>query len=184
MELEEKIEGRTVVIGVIGLGYVGLPLAVSFLRVGVRVLGFDIDKEKIASISQGESYLTTLSSRDLSRYVEEGIFSATADFSRLSRPLLPPFPSGCHPDMRAYPPRGGEGAGSFLRDQHHQGDIEISSKGAVGGVGVNHLSWNYRGGPSSYSGEGWDEGRRGFLSRIFPRTRGSRKQALSDVAYP
>ena len=44
MELEEKIEGRTVVIGVIGLGYVGLPLAVSFLRVGVRVLGFDIDK--------------------------------------------------------------------------------------------------------------------------------------------
>jgi len=105
MELEEKIEGRTVVIGVIGLGYVGLPLAVSFLRVGVRVLGFDIDKEKIASISQGESYLTTLSSRDLSRYVEEGIFSATADFSRLSRPdailicVPTPLGEGREPDL-------------------------------------------------------------------------------------
>jgi UDP-N-acetyl-D-glucosamine dehydrogenase len=105
MGIAEKIEEKSVIIGVIGLGYVGLPLAVSFLRAGVRVLGFDIDKEKVEKIESGESYLTTVSSKDISHHVKKDIFSATADFSRLNEPdavlisVPTPLGEGREPDL-------------------------------------------------------------------------------------
>jgi UDP-N-acetyl-D-glucosamine dehydrogenase len=81
--LRDKIAKRTAVVGVIGLGYVGLPLARVFLDAGFRVVGFDIDPAKIAALSRGESYLKHLGKRFAGEMQETGRFEATADFSRL-----------------------------------------------------------------------------------------------------
>lgn len=84
--LEQKIADRSFTLGVIGLGYVGLPLSLTFLRKGVRVIGFDLDPKKIAAIARGESYIKHIPSDELAGYVEENKFSATSDFLRLSEP--------------------------------------------------------------------------------------------------
>lgn len=71
------------VLGVIGLGYVGLPLAMEFVRSGYRAIGFDIDKEKIEKLSSGESYIKHISEERVSQTLRSGLFEATSDFSRL-----------------------------------------------------------------------------------------------------
>jgi len=81
--LKKKIEGRTARIAVIGLGYVGLPLAVEFSRSGFHVLGIDTEREKVDRVSRGDSYIHDVSSEELGREVRSGRLEATADFSRL-----------------------------------------------------------------------------------------------------
>lgn len=83
-ELIAKIESREAVVGVIGLGYVGLPLAREFLKKNFSVMGFDVDEDKIVKISKGESYIKHIGADFLKKYVTEmGTFNATSDFSRL-----------------------------------------------------------------------------------------------------
>lgn len=84
--LKQKITERTLTIGIIGLGYVGLPLSLTFLRKGVRVLGFDLDPSKIKAIAQGKSYIKHIPSDELSAFVVTNKFSATNDFLRLNEP--------------------------------------------------------------------------------------------------
>ena len=83
MELKEKIRNRHARIGIIGLGYVGLPLAVEFAKAGFQVTGFDVDVAKIASINKGHSYIGDVSSEDISTAVKAGKLSATDDMSKL-----------------------------------------------------------------------------------------------------
>jgi len=72
------------VVGIIGLGYVGLPLAREFLKKGFQVIGFDVDKEKVNKINSGESYIKHISKTFLQDYViAKGKFIATDDFKRL-----------------------------------------------------------------------------------------------------
>jgi len=85
-KLERKIADRSLTLGVIGLGYVGLPLSLTFLRKEVRVIGFDLDPAKIEAISQGKSYIRHVPADELAGYVADGSFSATSDFSRLNEP--------------------------------------------------------------------------------------------------
>lgn len=80
-KLISRIESRTAVIGVIGLGYVGLPLVLSFAEAGFQVLGFDIDKPKIDALLAGKSPIAHISP-DRIRHLIAGGFDATADFSR------------------------------------------------------------------------------------------------------
>ncbi|MDH3360558.1 MAG: nucleotide sugar dehydrogenase [Desulfobulbaceae bacterium] len=84
--LAEKISQRNVVVGVIGLGYVGLPLSLTFLRKGIRVMGFDVDPGKIEKLHRGESYIKHLSADDLKGFIADKQFEATADFTRLNEP--------------------------------------------------------------------------------------------------
>src|SRR5262245_59551251 len=70
-------------IGIIGLGYVGLPLCLQFARSGVQVLGLDIDRAKVDSIKAGKSYIQHIPSDDLQRLVREGRLEASCDFSRV-----------------------------------------------------------------------------------------------------
>jgi UDP-N-acetyl-D-glucosamine dehydrogenase len=84
--LLQKIEAKDFSLGVIGLGYVGLPMSITFLRKGVKVIGFDLDPRKIELIGRGESYIKHISADDLSNHVATGLFSATDDFSQLSVP--------------------------------------------------------------------------------------------------
>ncbi|HIC56818.1 MAG TPA: hypothetical protein EYO94_05410, partial [Acidobacteria bacterium] len=83
-ELSEKIRSKTVRAGVIGLGYVGLPLAVEFAKAGVKAVGFDVDKEKVDSILHGKSYISDIESEVVSRVVNDGTLVATTDFSLLA----------------------------------------------------------------------------------------------------
>ena len=85
-ELEQKIAASNPLVGVIGLGYVGLPLSLTFLRKGVNVIGFDLDYGKIEKITNGESYIKHVSAEELKDFVAQKVFSATADFSRLREP--------------------------------------------------------------------------------------------------
>jgi UDP-N-acetyl-D-glucosamine dehydrogenase len=82
-ELSGRIDDRSARIGVIGLGYVGLPLAVEFAHAGFEVIGFDVDAEKVRLIGRGESYIGDVASDDLKAVVEGRRFEATTDFDRL-----------------------------------------------------------------------------------------------------
>lgn len=83
-KLLQKIENRTAVIGVIGLGYVGLPLALEYAKKGLMTIGFDIDERKIPILMRGESYIKHISAVRIQQSVECGKFEATSDFSRLT----------------------------------------------------------------------------------------------------
>jgi len=80
----EKLTARSAVVGVIGLGYVGLPLSVAFAEADCRVVGFDIDPAKPASVAAGETYLRHIASERIAAAVERGRLSATTDFDRLT----------------------------------------------------------------------------------------------------
>ncbi|MEQ8846556.1 nucleotide sugar dehydrogenase [Botrimarina sp.] len=79
-----KLAGRSATIGVIGLGYVGLPLARAFIEAGYGVLGFDVDTVKTERIARGESYIRHIPSEWVREVVEGGRLHATADFRRLT----------------------------------------------------------------------------------------------------
>src|SRR3990167_2473686 len=64
-QLNEKIRTKTIRAGIIGLGYVGLPLAVEFARAGVEVIGIDIDSKKVTSVQQGKSYILDVKESDV-----------------------------------------------------------------------------------------------------------------------
>ncbi len=83
-ELKSSILSKKIKFGVIGLGYVGLPLAVEFAEAGFNVLGFDISKEKVEKINEGVSYIDDIPSSRLRPLVESGKLSATTDFDKLA----------------------------------------------------------------------------------------------------
>jgi UDP-N-acetyl-D-glucosamine dehydrogenase len=79
--LEEKIRTRGARVGIVGLGYVGLPLAVEFARAGFSVTGIDVSQEKVRRVNAGDSYVGDVPSATLGPLVESGKLRATADFS-------------------------------------------------------------------------------------------------------
>ncbi|MBM6594307.1 nucleotide sugar dehydrogenase [Microvirga pudoricolor] len=84
--LLERFRSRQATIGIIGLGYVGLPLALTAARVGFQVLGFDINPAYVDSLNRGESYIRHIGSEPVAAAVRTGRLEATADFSRLGEP--------------------------------------------------------------------------------------------------
>jgi UDP-N-acetyl-D-glucosamine dehydrogenase len=84
-DLRGKIDSREARIGVIGLGYVGLPLAVELGSAGFSVIGFDIDATKIRAISEGRSYIGDVDSSAVATLVEAGRLDATSDFEKLAK---------------------------------------------------------------------------------------------------
>jgi len=83
MDLKRRIEEKTARIGVIGLGYVGLPLAVEFAREGFDVTGFDVDASKVEEINAGRSYILDVPTKDVAAAVGAGRLRATSDMSLL-----------------------------------------------------------------------------------------------------
>src|SRR5262249_10573312 len=79
----ELISRRELVIGVIGQGYVGLPLGLVFHEAGFRVAGFDVDAQKGAAVSRGESFIQHIGSDRVAAAVSSGRYQATSDFDRL-----------------------------------------------------------------------------------------------------
>jgi UDP-N-acetyl-D-glucosamine dehydrogenase len=85
LSLESKIKKREAHIGIVGLGYVGLPLVKTFLSKGFGVLGFDIDKKKVEMLNQGKSYIKNFTAEELKTFLRKKKFKATADFGNLAR---------------------------------------------------------------------------------------------------
>ncbi|HEX6305752.1 MAG TPA: nucleotide sugar dehydrogenase [Anaerolineales bacterium] len=83
-ELLNKLQRREARVAVLGLGYVGLPLAIVFADAGFTVVGIDPDQKKVAAIGRGESYIQDVSTAQVSRLVTAGKLSATSDFSSLA----------------------------------------------------------------------------------------------------
>jgi len=84
--LMKKIQNAEAMIGVIGLGYVGLPLALAYAEKNFQVLGFDVDSNKIKALNSGTSYISHIDASKVKQVVQSGKLSATTDFSRLGEP--------------------------------------------------------------------------------------------------
>ena len=105
-ELEEKITKKDYLLGIIGLGYVGLPLSLAFLRKDISVLGFDVDQNKIDTLLSGKSYIKHVPADELTGYLQQGQFNVTADFNKLNEPdvilicVPTPLTQNREPDMQ------------------------------------------------------------------------------------
>lgn len=119
-ELRQKIQSKTAVVGIVGLGYVGLPLADALHTGGLRVLGFDVDPSKIQNLEKGVNYLKHLGADMTERLSASDRFNATVDFDRLDEPdiilVCVPTPVGAHlePDL-SYVIKTAEAIGAKLR---------------------------------------------------------------------
>lgn len=106
MEILSKIRNREISVGVVGLGYVGLPLAVEKAKAGFKTIGFDIQKTKVDMVNNGHNYIGDVVDSDLKRLVYEGMLSATTDFSFIKDmdfiAICVPTPLDSHqqPDIR------------------------------------------------------------------------------------
>ena len=107
LDLKRKITDGTALVGIVGMGYVGLPLALTFAERGFSVLGFDLDPEKIEAISTGRNYIRHLGGDRLERAVGTHRLTASDDFARLSEPdaliicVPTPLTPQREPDMTA-----------------------------------------------------------------------------------
>lgn len=99
-DLIRRIEDRESLIGIVGLGYVGLPLMLAAVSAKFHVLGFDINEARVEEINAGKSPLEHLSSAKLINARKAGLFEATANFDRLKEPdallVCVPTPLGAH----------------------------------------------------------------------------------------
>lgn len=83
--LEHKIKTHSAKVGILGLGYVGLPLAVEFAKAGFSVTGFEVDSRKIKALRAGHSYIADVADSELQPLLQQKTFSATTDFSKLKQ---------------------------------------------------------------------------------------------------
>ncbi len=81
--LAKNIKNNKAKVGVIGLGYVGLPLAVSFAEAGLRVIGIDCNKERVKELNRGKSYILDVASKKVEKIVKQGLFSATNSYKMI-----------------------------------------------------------------------------------------------------
>ncbi|MCC6554918.1 MAG: nucleotide sugar dehydrogenase [Polyangiaceae bacterium] len=124
--LLQMITSQGARIGIIGLGYVGLPLALTFLEKGFRVLGFDVDPEKVEALRAGRSYIKHLDPRRVEAAAANERFEATADFGRLDEPdailvcVPTPLTSQREPDMSYV-----VGSAQKIRDRLRRGQLVV-----------------------------------------------------------
>ena len=82
--VKKKLMDKTAILGVVGLGYVGLPLAVEKAKAGFKTIGFDVQESKVEMVNAGENYIGDVVNEDLKEIVQSGLLSATTDFSQVA----------------------------------------------------------------------------------------------------
>lgn len=125
-QLLTKIKNKTAILGVIGLGYVGLPLAVEKAKAGYKTIGFDVQEKKVRWVNEGHNYINDIENSDLEEMVKEGKLKATSDYSFINDTdvvcICVPTPLDIHqqPDL-SYIKKSIESITKFL----HQGMLII-----------------------------------------------------------
>ena len=193
MSLKSKIESNKAVVGVIGLGYVGLPLLAAFHRAGFPTLGFDVDPHKIDALKKGESYLKHLGPELVTGLHKGAKFDATADFGRMGEADVliscVPTPLGKHlePDL-SYVERTADDIAKTLRPgqlvvlestTYPRTTREImlprfEAKGLKCGTDAGFFL--------AYSPEREDPGRKDFHTQTIPKLVGGIDPASGDIA--
>ncbi len=189
--LLEKIQDRSSKVGIVGLGYVGVPLALTFVEAGFPVLGFDVDPEKVATLNAGESYIDHIEEEGVRKAVEARSFEATSDFGRLAEAdailicVPTPLDAERQPDMR-FVQASGEAIAAILRPGQlvvlesttYPGTCEelllplLESSGLTVGEDVF----------LAYSPEREDPGNPSFSTRVIPKVVGGVDEAAGDLA--
>lgn len=105
-DLMARITSRKVVVGVMGLGYVGLPLVREFCAAGIKVIGFDVDTRKVDMLNAGKTYIKHLPGQHFKKLIRDGLFAPTTDMKLLAKPdailicVPTPLAKNWDPDMR------------------------------------------------------------------------------------
>ena len=148
-QLIKKLTDKTAIIGIVGLGYVGIPLALRYAEAGYKVIGFDIDSDKIEKISSGKTYIKHIPDADIQSAVDRG-FEATTDFRRATDAdaliLCVPTPLDLHrePDL-SYVLNTMDSLLPYLRKGHvvslesttYPGTTDEELKPRIEGTGLN-----------------------------------------------
>ena len=188
-QLIDKLTDKTAVIGIVGLGYVGIPLALRYAEAGYKVLGFDIDPEKIEKISSGKTYIKHIPDEDIQTAVDNG-FEVTADFTRAtdadSLILCVPTPLDLHrePDL-SYVLDTMDSLLPYLRKGHvvslesttYPGTTDEELKPRIEGTGLNVGSDVFL----VYSPEREDPGNPNFNTQTIPKVCGGDTSACQEV---
>jgi len=123
LNLKEKIEKKQAVVGIIGLGYVGLPLLLEFVEQGFSTIGYDIDKDKIKILKKGETYIKHISQERIKKAIKQTSITVTTDFSLLKKTdciiVAVPTPLDKHhqPDL-TYIKSTSETISNYLKNDH------------------------------------------------------------------
>ncbi len=186
-----KVEARTARIGIIGQGYVGLPLALVFNEGGFPVQGFDLDPRKIEALSRGESYIKHIGPERVAAAVKGGRFSATSDFDGLAdcdaiiicvpTPLGPhrePDNSYIHRSAEAIAKRLRRGQLVVLESTTYPGTTDVEVRGILEKSGLRCTEDFLL----AFSPEREDPGNGKFATRSIPKVVGGVDDASSDAA--
>ena len=190
-ELVSRIAARSARVGVIGQGYVGLPLALVFREAGFPVIGFDVDPDKIAALDRGESYIKHIGPERVRAAVESGQFVATTDFDALAAcdailicvptPLGPhrePDNSFIHSTTRQIAKRLRPGQLVVLESTTYPGTTDQEVQGILAESGLRTPEDYFL----AFSPEREDPGRKNFTTRSIPKVVGGVNPASTEVA--
>lgn len=190
--LVKKLKDKTATIAILGLGYVGLPLAVVFAEAGFHVTGVDPDKRKIDSLKKGESYIPDVKSSAVAKLVKSGLFSATTDFSVLkdmdavSICVPTPLRQTGDPDM-SFIISATEELGKYM----HEGMVVVLESTTYPGTTREVLLPKLGAEPGLKVGENWflafspervDPGREDYTTINTPKVVGGITEACGEVA--
>jgi UDP-N-acetyl-D-glucosamine dehydrogenase len=190
-QLMERLRLRTATIGVIGLGYVGLPLAETFARGGFRVIGFDVDEEKVARLKAGESYIRHISSQRIGELRDSGRFWATfepADLANANAIVIcvpTPLTDAREPDLSYI-----ENTGKMIRSHLRAGQLVVLESTTYPGTTEELLrpileESGLRAGRDfflAFSPEREDPGNPHFSTRNIPKVVGGMDAVSRDLA--
>ena len=189
MQLIEKLYNKTAIIGIVGLGYVGLPLAIRYAEVGYKVIGLDIDPLKAELIAKGKTYIKHISDKSIQTAVSQG-FEATTDFNRAGQAdaliLCVPTPLDKHrePDLsyvvdtlESLLPYLREGQVVSLESTTYPGTTEEELKPRIESTGLKVGENCYL----VYSPEREDPGNPSFTTRTIPKVCGGTTLACKEV---
>ncbi|OGT01775.1 MAG: UDP-N-acetyl-D-glucosamine dehydrogenase [Gallionellales bacterium RIFCSPLOWO2_02_58_13] len=187
--LIQKLNDRSATIGIVGLGYVGLPLMLRYCEVGYKVIGFDIDQSKVAALRNGQSYIEHIPTRSIENALAKG-FDPTADFSRAAEAdaliLCVPTPLNKHrePDLSfvldttdSLVPYLRPGQIMSLESTTYPGttEEELLPRMESSGLKVGHDAFLV------FSPEREDPGNPNFTTRTIPKVCGGHTPACLDV---
>jgi UDP-N-acetyl-D-glucosamine dehydrogenase len=189
--LRERIQARTAVVGVIGQGYVGLPLALVFREAGFPVIGLDVDVRKIAALSRGECYIRHIGPERVAAAIASGAFTPTTDFDRLAEcdailicvptPLGPhrePDVSFIHETARQIALRLRPGQLVVLESTTYPGTTDEEVRPILEGRGLR----TPEGFLLAFSPEREDPGRSDFTTKSIPKVVGGVNRESTEVA--